>query len=92
MPDELVLRVDLVQQVGVVDAEHLVLQERRVRLAVLFLVLRGRPLVLINAVLIAILLFLSRLSKELHLGAELHGGVLVEAPLADEPVALGPEI
>lgn len=83
--------MDLVQQVGVVDAEHLVLEQRRVRLAVLFLVLRGRPLVLFS-VLIAILLFLSRLSKELHLGPELHGGVLVEAPLADEPVALGPEI
>jgi len=90
---EFVAVVDLMKQEGVVDAQHLVLEERRVHLSVLFFALRGfGALVLVPVLSFALWLLRRWLSEDLNLGPKLHGDILVEAPLADESVPFGPEI
>jgi hypothetical protein len=84
------------KQVRVVDPEDLVLEECCVHFAIFLLASSGlRPLGLIPALVILAmincLLGLVRVlcfgSKDLNLGAEFHGGILIESSLTNKSIA-----
>lgn len=90
----LVAVVDLVDQEGVVDAQHLVLQQRSVHLLVFFLcwVLLLLTLTTINLSAVPPLFHLDVFlvdCEELDLGAEDGGCVVGVGALADESIPLG---